>query len=196
MDCSLPGSIHGIFQARVLEWIAISFSRQSSRPRYQTRVSSIKKAEHRRIDAFKLWCWRRRLRVPCSTRRSNQSLLKEISPECSLEGLMLKLKLLILWAPDSKNWFIGKDPDAGKDWRQEKGMTGRDSWMASPTWSTWVWVDSQSWWWTGRPGVLQSMRSQRIGHDWAAELNWGFFFKKICQVRRPENKTQIWKGLG
>ena len=73
MDCSLPGSsIHAIFQARVLEWVAISFSR---------------------IDAFELWCWRRVLRVPWTARRSNQSILKEISPGCSLEGLMLKLKL-------------------------------------------------------------------------------------------------------
>ena len=72
---------------------------------------------------FKLWCWRRLLRVPWTARRSNQSILKEISPECSLEGLMLKLP--ILWPPyGKKNWLIWKDPDAGKDWRQEeKGMT-------------------------------------------------------------------------
>ena len=82
---------------------------------------TIKKAECRRIDAFELWCWRRLLRVPCTARRSNQSILKEFSPECSLAGLMLKLKL---WPPDAKNWLIGKDPDAGKDWGQkEKGTT-------------------------------------------------------------------------
>ena len=81
----------------------------------------IKEAEHRRIDAFELWCWRRLLRVPWTARRSNQSILKEISPGCSLEGLILKL---ILWPPDAKSWLIGKDPDAGKDWGQEeKGMT-------------------------------------------------------------------------
>ena len=75
-------------------------------------------------DAFELWCWRRLLRVPWSARRSNQSILKEISPEYSLEGLMLKLKLPILWPPDVKNWLIGKDPGAGKDWRQKaKGTT-------------------------------------------------------------------------
>ena len=62
---------------------------------------------------------------------------------------------LILWPPDVKNWVIGKDPDAGKDWRQEeKGTTGWDDWMASPTQWTWVWAGSGSWWWTGRPGVL------------------------------------------
>ena len=78
-----------------------------------------------RIDAFELWCWRRLLRVPWTARRANQSILKEISPEYSLEGLMLKLKLPpMLWPPDAKNWLIWKDPDAGKDWRQEeKGMT-------------------------------------------------------------------------
>ena len=84
---------------------------------------TIKKAECQRIDAFELWCWRRLLRVPWTARRSNQSFLKEISPEYSLEGLMLKLKLPILWPPDVKNWLIGKDPDAGKDWRREKGTT-------------------------------------------------------------------------
>ena len=81
MDRSLPGSsIHGICQARVLEWSAIAFS-------------VIKKAGCQRIDAFKSWCWRRLLRVPWAARRSNQSILKEVSPEYALEGLMLKLKL-------------------------------------------------------------------------------------------------------
>ena len=74
--------------------------------------------------------------------------------------------------PHVKSWLIGKDPDAGKDWRQEeKGMT-EDGWMASPTWWTWVWVNSGSWWCTGRPGVLQFMGFQRIGHNWVTELNW------------------------
>ena len=84
---------------------------------------TLKKVGHQRIDAFEPWCWRRLSRVPWTARRSNQSVLKEISPEYSLEGLMLKLTP-ILWPPDVKNWLIGKDPDAGKDWRQEeKGMT-------------------------------------------------------------------------
>ena len=83
---------------------------------------TIKKAEHWRIDAFELWCWRRLLRVPWAARRSNQSVLKEISLEYSLEGLMLKLKLQYL-ATYAKNCLIRIDLDAGKDWRQEKGMT-------------------------------------------------------------------------
>ena len=85
---------------------------------------SIKKAEHQIIDAFELWCWRRLLKVPWTSRRSNQSILKEISPEYSLEGLMLKLKLQYFWPPDAKNWLTGKDPDSGKDWKwKEKGTT-------------------------------------------------------------------------
>ena len=109
---------------------------------------TIKKAQRRRIDAFELWCWRRFLRVSWTARRSHYSIIKEISPEYSLEGLMMKLKLLILWPPDVKNWLIWKDPDAGKDWRQEeKGMTENgDGWMASLTQWTWVWLNSGSWW--------------------------------------------------
>ena len=79
---------------------------------------TIMKAEHWRIDAFELWCWRRLLRLHWTARRSNQSILEEISPEYSLERLMLTP---ILWPPDAKNRLIGKDPDARKDWRQEKG---------------------------------------------------------------------------
>ena len=79
----------------------------------------------------------------------------------------------ILWSPHVNNWPIWKDPDSGKDWGQEeKGMTGWDGWMASPTQRTWVWVNSGSWWRTGRPGVLRSMVSQWVQHNWGTELNW------------------------
>ena len=85
---------------------------------------TVKKSEHWRIDAFELWCWKRLLRVPWTASRSNQSILKEIRPGCSLEGLMLKLKLqYFFWPPHAKSWLIGKDPDAGRDWGQEKGTT-------------------------------------------------------------------------
>ena len=85
---------------------------------------TIKKAERWRIDVFELWCWRRLLGVPWTAKRSNQSILKEISPECSLEGLVLKLETPIVWPSDVKNWLIGKDSEAGKDWGQEeKGRT-------------------------------------------------------------------------
>ena len=75
----------------------------------------------------------------------------------------------ILWPPDVKNWLIGKDPDAGKIEGDDRGW---DGWMASPTLWTWVWVNCGSWWWTARPGVLQSMGLQRVGHNWATELNF------------------------
>ena len=81
----------------------------------------------------------------------------------------------ILWPPDEKNWLIWKDPDAGKDWRQEeKGMTEDEmvEWPHRLNGHEFVWVNSGSWWWTGRPGVLHSMGSQRVGHDWETELNW------------------------
>ena len=78
----------------------------------------------------------------------------------------------ILWPPDAKSWLIGKDPDAGQDWKwEEKGTTEDETgWMASPTRWTWVWASSGSWWWTGKPGVLQFMGLQRAGHDWVSEL--------------------------
>ena len=140
---------------------------------YGSKSWTIQKAEHRRIDAFELWFWRRLLRVPWTTRRSNQSILKEISPGCSLEGLMLRLKLQyfghLMQRADSfeKTLMLGKLRAEG-----EGDDRGWDGWMASPTRWTWVWVNSRSWWWTGRPGVLQFMGSQRVGHDWATELNW------------------------
>ena len=126
-----------------------------------------------KIDAFafELWCWRRLLRVAWTARRPNQSILKEISPGCSLEGLMLKLKLqyfgLLMRRADSfeKTLMLGKAGGEGND-------RGWEGWMSSLTQWAWVWVNSGSCWWTGRPGVLQSMGSQRVGHDWVTELNW------------------------
>ena len=89
----------------------------------------------------------------------------------------------ILWPPDVKIWLIGKDPDSEKDWRQEdKGMTGWDDWMAS--WAQWTWVraSSGSWRWTGKPGMLQSMVSQRVGHNWVTELNWYSWILTILAI--------------
>ena len=104
--------------------------------------------------------------------------IKPVHPKGNLSWIFIgrtdgEAEVLIFWLPDVKNWLIGKDPDAGKDWRQEeKGMTGWGGWMATPTWWTWVWSSSRSWWWVGKPGVLQSIRSQRVGHAWVTELNW------------------------
>ena len=119
---------------------------------------TIKKVERQRIDAFELWCWRGLLRVPWTVRRSDQAILKEIGPKYSLEGLMLKLKLQYLSSPDTKNWLIGKDPDAGKDWRrEEKGMT-EDEMVGWHHRLDGVWVSSRSWWWTGKPVHKSRMR--------------------------------------
>ena len=134
---------------------------------------TVKKAECWRIDAFELWCWRRLLRVPGTTRRSKQSILKEISPGCLLEGLMLQLKVQYFGHLMRRADSFGKTLMLGKiEGRRKGGDRGWDGWMPSLIGWTWVWVNSGSWWWTGRSGVLQLMRSQRVGHDWATELNW------------------------
>ena len=134
---------------------------------------TMKKAEHWRIDAFELWCWRKLLRVPWTVRRYNQSILKEISPRCSLQALMLKLKVQycghLMQRVDSleKTLMLGGIGEGG-----EGDDRGWDGWMASPTQWTWVWVNSGSWWWSGRPNMLPFMGLQRVGHDWVTELNW------------------------
>ena len=110
------------------------------------------------------------LRVPWIARRSNQSILKEISPEYSLEGLMLKQKLPILWPLDAKNWLIRKDLDAGKDWRQEEEDRGWDGWMASLPRQAWVWPSSRNWWWTGNLACCSPLGCKEL--DMTERLNW------------------------
>ena len=129
---------------------------------YKCESWTIKKAEYQRIDAFKLWYWRRLLRVPWTARTSKESILKEISPGCSLEGLTLKLKLQyfghLMWRTDSleKTLMLGKI---------EGGRRGDnrawDGWMASRTQRTRVWVDSGSWWWTGSLACFSPWVSKR-----------------------------------
>ena len=96
-------------------------------------------------------------------------------PWVFIGGTDIEAETPILWQPHTKSWLIWKDPDAGKDWEQEeKGMRGWDGWMASLTRWTWVWVDSGSWWWIGRPDVLRFMGLQEVKtrlSDWT-ELNW------------------------
>ena len=138
---------------------------------------TVKKTECQRVDAFELWCWGRLLRVPWTGRRSNQSILKEISPGYSLEGLMLKLKLqdfghLMRRVDSLERPWCWEGLGAGGE-GDDRGWNG---WMTSPTRWTWVWVNSGSWWWTGRPSVLQFMGSQSWTwlSDWT-ELNWCCF---------------------
>ena len=142
---------------------------------------TIKKAERQRIDAFELWCWRRLLRVPWTARRSNQSNLKEISPEYSLEGLMLKLKLQyfgrLMWRADSFEKILMLGNTEGRKRRGRQRMRWLDGITDS---MDMVWVNSRSWWWTGRPGVLQFMGSQSRTQlsDWT-ELK-GFKSVHLC----------------
>ena len=134
---------------------------------------TIKKAECQRSTAFKQWCWRRLLRVPW-TAISNQSWIFIGRTDAEAE-------IPILWPPDAKNCLIGKDQFMeglmlGKiEGRRKRGYDrGWDGWMASPSQWTWVWESCRSWWWTGKPGMLQSIGLQRIRHDWATELKYIF----------------------
>ena len=140
---------------------------------------TIKKAEHWRTDVFELWCWRRLLRVPWTARSPN---CKEIKPVNVKRKWVLNIhwkdwcwswnsNTLATWCEELTHW---KRP---RHWERlkaggEGGDRGWDGWMASLTQRTWVWANSRSWWWTGRPGVLWFMGLQRVGHDWATELNW------------------------
>ena len=137
---------------------------------YGCECWTIKKSECQRIDAFELWCGRL-LRVPWAPRKSSQSILKEISPEYSLQGPMLKLKLqyfghLMLRIDSSeKTLMLGKIEGGRRRGRQRMRRLVL-------TWWTWVWVVSESWWWTGKPSILQSMDFQKVRQDWGTELNW------------------------
>ena len=134
---------------------------------------TIKKAECQRIDAFELWCWGRPLRVSWTARSSDQSILKETILNIHWKGWCWSWNsnTLATWCEELTHW---KRP-----WCWERVKVGGegddrgwDGWMASPTQWTWVWVDSLSWWWTRRPGVLWFMGLQKVGHDWVTELNW------------------------
>ena len=139
---------------------------------------TVKKAECWGIDAFELWCWRL-LRVPRTARRSNQSILKEIGPGCSLEGMTVKLKLQyfghLVWRVDSleKTLMLG-----GIGGRRRRGRP-RMRWLDGITDSMNLSLSElRSWWWTGRPGMLWFKGSQRVGHDWVTELNWNLLIPK------------------
>ena len=160
-DITLPTKVH-LVKAMVFPMVM-----------YGCESWTVKKAERRRIDAFELCCWRL-LRVPWTARRSNQSILKEISPGCSLEGLMLKLKLQYSGPPHAKSWLIWKDPDAGKDWGQEEKGTTEDEMLG--------WhhgLDGHGFGWTlgagdGQGGLAccGSWGCKESDTTWVTELNW------------------------
>ena len=146
---------------------------------------TIKKDEHQRTDDFELWCWRRLLRVPWTARRPNQSVLKEISPRCSLEGLMLKLKLQyfghLMRGADSleKTLMLGKiESRRRRGWQRMRWLDGITNSMDMGLGGL------LSWWWTKRSGKLWFMGSQRVGHDWATELtDWSTESESVsCSV--------------
>ena len=158
-DISLPAKVH-LVKTMVFPLVM-----------YGCESWTIKKAECWRIDDFELWCWRKLWRVPWPAGRSNQSYRQST--------------LNIHW----KDWCWSWSSNTVATWCEEltylkRPMLGKievggegddrrwDGWMASATWWTCVWVNSRSWWWTGRPGILQFMGSQRVGHNWETELNW------------------------
>ena len=153
---------------------------------------TVKKAEHRRIDAFELWHWRRLFRVPWTAKRSNQFILKETSPGCSLERLMLKLKLQyfdhLLWRADSfeKILMLGKiESRRRRGWQRIRWLDGITNSMDMSLSS------SGRWWRTEKPGVLQSMGLQRVRHNWVPELNWTDNYKDTYEIMWTD-KGIIW----
>ena len=158
-DITLPTKVHLV---KAMVFLVVMYGCESW---------SIKKAEHRRIDAFELWCWRRLLRVPSTARRSNQSILKEISLVCSLEGLMLKLKLQyfdhLMWRADpfEKALMLGKiEVGRRREWQRMRWLDGITDSMDMDLGRL------DSWWLTETPGMLWFMGSQRVEHDQATEL--------------------------
>ena len=153
---------------------------------------TVKKAEHWRIDVFELWCWRRLLRVPWSARRSNQSIER-------------KSVLNIHWKDWCWSWnsktlatLCEELTHLKRPWCWERLQMGRegidrgwDGWMASPTRWTWVWISFRSWWWTGKPVMLQSMGLQWVGHNEATELNWSQAFS-TCRKQGPLSGCGAW----
>ena len=160
---------------------------------------TVKKAECQIIDAFELWCWRRLLRAPWTARRSNKSILKEISPEYSLEGLMLKLKLQyfghLMWRTNSLEKTLILEKIEGWRRRGQQRMRWLDGITDSMDMS--LKKNSGRWWRTGKPGVLQSMWSQRVGHDWATELHakWEWFScfgKRQYRYVKTKSRWTLW----
>ena len=137
---------------------------------YECESGTIKKPECQRIDTFELVVLEKTLESPLDCKEVKPVLPKGNQPWVFIGMTHAEAKASILWPPDAKSQLIGKDPGAGKDWGQdEKEVTGQDDGTASPTQWMWVWTNSGRWWRTGKPGMLQSVGSQRVGHDLATE---------------------------
>ena len=136
---------------------------------YGCKSWTIKKAECQKIDAFRLLCWRRLLRVPWTARSQTIQSWRKSNLNIHWKYTGAVAEAPIRWPPDVKNQLMVNDPDAGKDWGQEKREREDDGWMASPTQWTWVWANSRRWWRTVKPGMLQSMGLQSVRHNWATE---------------------------
>ena len=160
---------------------------------YRCESWTVKKAQCWIIDGFELWCWRRLLRVPWTARRSNQSILMESVLDINWKDWCWSWNsnTLATWCEELTHWKRPWCWERLKE-RGEGDDRGWDGWMASLTQWTWVWVISGSWWWTGRPGMLQSMGSQRVRHNWATELNW---FKHFTNPSRYAGYRQfpLWR---
>ena len=135
--------------------------------------------DHKESWALKNWCFwiavlEKTLESPLGFKEIQPVHSKVNQPWMFIGRADADAEAPIVWPCDVKKWLIGKDPDIGKDWRQEDKGDGRgwDGWMASPIWWTWVWASFGSLWWMGKPSVLQSMGLQRVEHDWMTELNW------------------------
>ena len=189
MDCSLPGSsVHRIFQAWILEWVAMPFSRGSSWPRDQTHISCIGRwmlyhwatRETQSVNYMdpnvnmKNWCFlsvmlEKTLESPLDWNKIQPVNPKGTQPWIFTGRTDAEVEAPILGPPDAKSWLIRKDPDTGKDWRQEEKETIEDEMIGRHhRLNGRVWASSRRWW-TGKPGVLQSMESQWVQHDWATE---------------------------
>ena len=169
---------------------------------YRYESWTIKKADHWRIDAFELWCWRRLSRVPLDCKE-----IQPVHPEGNQSWIFIgrtddEVEAPILWPPDVKNWLIGKDPDAGKDWMQkEKGTTEDEMIEWHHRLNGREFEQSSGRWWTGKPGVLKSMGSQswtRLS-DWTDKKQWSSDisynmnnpWKHYTKWDKPDTKGQI-----
>ena len=147
--------------------------------------------------ALKNWCFWTMVLEKTLESPLNYKEMQPVNPKGNQSWIFIgrtdaKAETPILWPPDGTNWLIGKDPNAGKDWRREESDRGCDGWMAS---LTWVWVGSGSWWWTGKSGMLQSMGSKRVRHNWATELiNWEEAGWRYV-LHKPYGVLICWWGL-